>query len=224
MLLLDAISLVDLNYTVLFSEMEEKMSEKEKSDFVKSFTSFSNSLFLNSANQSSDSSSIQLLGSGETRDQKKYIIHFLVNTLATRGIKVNTENEEEVILYSKKLFSSLFNDIKTKLGIWSEDRFRMSTVSTHIIIDSLCKKISKQVRTNNFLTKDLEVQKQMMRTTVRSEVAEKACNFVFEIERLKNILLKLVKAVDVQDVSIRENVTVLFYFALFLFINRFFLE
>jgi hypothetical protein len=216
LLLLDALSLVDLNYSLLFTEMEEKIDKKDDA------TSELSSLVISSYSpqKNSSTSSLQLYNTSVFQKEKQSSLYSLVNALVNRGIIVNTENEEEVVLYTKKLFSSLFSDFKQKMTLWSEERFRLSSYTTQLISENLSFKLINQKKINKFLSKDQEIQKQMIRRRVQSDVAEKACNFVFEIERLKNILLKLVKVVDIQDVTVRKEVEVLFFLLFYLLIFR----
>ncbi|KAH7830212.1 uncharacterized protein MONOS_4351 [Monocercomonoides exilis] len=139
-------------------------------------------------------------------EEKVGIVSEAVSLLLRRGISVTTDNDDSAILFTRSLFMSSMEDILQGLCVWGDERQKQGQMSTQLLGEAFLQRLSDAERELTVMKKEEAVREQMMRRRVQSEIAERAVNFVFEIERLRNMVTKLEKTLSLQDEAIRKEV------------------
>ncbi|KAK2958510.1 putative V-type proton ATPase subunit D [Blattamonas nauphoetae] len=250
LLLRDAISLVELNYQILTSEIEEEAHRAEvearriapNTQLQLEQLKTGNSLILLDLNPETIKSASQWiereLTSAEVAqisqgDNSKPLVvrlpsgnQLLVNRLqdevswnektktlgntlgllSKRGVNVTTDNDTTGILFTKALYHQAVGELAQRISVYGEERNRQNHVSTQLIAEALQQRLNASQRRERLLLREQTVHGQMIRRRVQAEVSEKASNFVFEIERLRTIVGKMQRAMDLQEDTIRLKV------------------
>ncbi|KAH7827491.1 uncharacterized protein MONOS_5678 [Monocercomonoides exilis] len=139
-------------------------------------------------------------------EEKVGVVSEAVSLLLRRGISVTTDSDDSAILFTRSLFMSSMEDMLQGLCIWGDERQRQGQMSAQLLGEAFLQRLNDAERELTVMKKEEAVREQMMRRRVQSEIAERAVNFVFEIERLRNLVTKLEKTLTLQDEAIRKEV------------------